>query len=617
MHIVTFYSFKGGVGRTMALTNVAYELARSGKRVLIVDFDLEAPGLDTIQASPTRGSTPGIVDFVHAYMESGEAPDVRDFIYPVNEKSAFTGKLWVMPAGRPDDNYARRLSEIDWARLYREQEGFLLFEDLKAQWADLLAPDYVLIDSRTGHTDVGGICTRQLPDAVTVLFIPNEQNLRGLTKVIRDIRSEAQSPRNKRIDLQFVMSNYPDLDDENDILREKLREFRKVLNIPSRELLSIRRFDSLDLLTQIVFTKTRRKSRLAREYRQLTAKLRSLNPSDSEGALSFVRELSRGPLALEPRQLEERIEEIRAANLHNGEVLAALAQIRVNQGRAGEALALLTEARRTGFESGELYLNIAIAHQVMGELQEAARAASRVFDAPGTDFFELQRAVEVIRGGGIDDFVDSIGTSLAVTTLPDHLQLWLASSLSASKPELRAAKRILRALQSTRPDFLTSSPGGRHTLVLVLIGLGEFQEAINVIDAVHPPSAQLSVEEAFNYAMASWGLQGRPDRAQFARVPSDTTRHVGDGSPNFHQCMAIVRWVLDDIEGARTHLSRSRIGIATRSVPEFSCWRYLRVSGDVFLSDLDRIEKLFAGHHESPLFITASESVAPTGRHEG
>src|SRR5438309_3905571 len=43
--IVTFYSFKGGVGRTMALANIAVLLARRGLRVLAVDWDLEAPGL--------------------------------------------------------------------------------------------------------------------------------------------------------------------------------------------------------------------------------------------------------------------------------------------------------------------------------------------------------------------------------------------------------------------------------------------------------------------------------------------------------------------------------------------------------------------------------------------
>jgi MinD-like ATPase involved in chromosome partitioning or flagellar assembly len=42
--VYTFYSYKGGVGRTMALANVAALLSRSS-RVLVIDWDLEAPGV--------------------------------------------------------------------------------------------------------------------------------------------------------------------------------------------------------------------------------------------------------------------------------------------------------------------------------------------------------------------------------------------------------------------------------------------------------------------------------------------------------------------------------------------------------------------------------------------
>lgn len=59
MYTITFYSFKGGVGRTMALVNVAAQLAEMGRKVLVVDFDLEAPGLETFERlrppQPHRG----------------------------------------------------------------------------------------------------------------------------------------------------------------------------------------------------------------------------------------------------------------------------------------------------------------------------------------------------------------------------------------------------------------------------------------------------------------------------------------------------------------------------------------------------------------------------------
>jgi cellulose biosynthesis protein BcsQ len=74
MYVVTFYSFKGGVGRTMALVNIGVELARMGRRVLLVDFDLEAPGIETFNLPRPRDNTPGLVDFVLRYIDTNEAP---------------------------------------------------------------------------------------------------------------------------------------------------------------------------------------------------------------------------------------------------------------------------------------------------------------------------------------------------------------------------------------------------------------------------------------------------------------------------------------------------------------------------------------------------------------
>src|SRR6516225_3510802 len=68
--IVTFYSFKGGTGRTMALANVAWILAANGKRVLIADWDLESPGLHRFFQpfmDDDVSSKPGIVDFIRRY----------------------------------------------------------------------------------------------------------------------------------------------------------------------------------------------------------------------------------------------------------------------------------------------------------------------------------------------------------------------------------------------------------------------------------------------------------------------------------------------------------------------------------------------------------------------
>jgi hypothetical protein len=174
----------------------------------------------------------------------------------------------VMPAGRRDANYQTALANIDWKKLYTKEEGFLLFEDAKAQWEQEFKPDYVLIDSRTGHTDVEGICTRQLPDSVVLMFMPNEQNLAGLEGVTRAIRSEATEGLRKIIHLYFVASNVPNLDDEERVLHRQMRAFRERLKFKHLSGV-IRRYESMSLLNQSIFTLDRPHTRLARAYRRL------------------------------------------------------------------------------------------------------------------------------------------------------------------------------------------------------------------------------------------------------------------------------------------------------------------------------------------------------------
>jgi hypothetical protein len=313
VYTITFYSFKGGVGRTLALVNVAAQLAKMGRKVLLVDFDLEAPGLETFdrlrppEYHPVRvtrnedqgglimelrerytPTQPGMVEYVTEYLRTKSAPDVRSYVYSAGPVGKKGGHLWIMPAGRRDAQYQSALARIDWLALYREHDGFLLFEDTKAQWEQEFKPDYVLIDSRTGHTDVEGICTRQLPDAVAMLFFPNEQNLVGLRDVCRRIRDEESSGLMKYIRLHFVMSNVPDLDDEEGVLRRCLQEFDWELDFGGRPDAIIHRCESAMLFNQAIFVLDRPKSRLAREYKRLVWNLIAYNPADRDGALRFL-----------------------------------------------------------------------------------------------------------------------------------------------------------------------------------------------------------------------------------------------------------------------------------------------------------------------------------------
>ena len=206
--IVTFYSYKGGTGRSMALANVAWILAESGKKVLIMDWDLEAPGIHRyfhpflIDKSLT--ATPGVIDFLSGYMieamtpNSRETNDIDAWLRSVADVSrhvlsidyAFRdgGLIDFMPAGRQGPTYATRVTSFGWQEFYDRFGGgrFLnaVRDRLRKQY------DWILIDSRTGVSDSAGICTVQMPDCLVVCFTMNTQSIEGGAGVCAAVREQ-------------------------------------------------------------------------------------------------------------------------------------------------------------------------------------------------------------------------------------------------------------------------------------------------------------------------------------------------------------------------------------------------------------------------------------------
>jgi len=205
--ICTFYSYKGGVGRSMALAKSADILARAGLRVLMIDFDLEAPGLEQyfdIDQKAMRAHA-GLFDLISQYRAAMASslptvPQDQDFrrldelfIAPVYLKLPSGGKLDLMPAGRRGSDeqlseYALALRQFDWQDFYFNFGGEVFFEWLRRS-LDSKLYDVVLVDSRTGVTEMGGICAYQVADLIVVMCAPNQQNLDGTYDVVRNFFS--------------------------------------------------------------------------------------------------------------------------------------------------------------------------------------------------------------------------------------------------------------------------------------------------------------------------------------------------------------------------------------------------------------------------------------------
>jgi MinD-like ATPase involved in chromosome partitioning or flagellar assembly/tetratricopeptide (TPR) repeat protein len=212
--IITFYSYKGGTGRTMALANVAWLLAYNGHRVLVLDWDLESPGLHRyfhpFLADKELRDSDGVIDLIQGYAKAAMRPgDGGSGILGQREiesladiqKCAFSldyphfpddGGIDLVPAGRQVPEYSTRVSTFNWDDLYERLGGGAFFHALRA---DLRRHyDYILIDSRTGLSDTAGICTVVLPDIIVNCFTMSTQSIDGAAAVARSIRSLRRDP---------------------------------------------------------------------------------------------------------------------------------------------------------------------------------------------------------------------------------------------------------------------------------------------------------------------------------------------------------------------------------------------------------------------------------------
>jgi cellulose biosynthesis protein BcsQ len=164
----------------MALANIAIVLAQQGLRVLLVDFDLEAPGLNSYLA-PLKSleAQEGILEIlVNSFTEDG-SKHWRDYVSKVPVRNGTT--LHVITSGKQDESYSSRLNDFDWTIFFSKFRGGEFIEKLRKEWKGDY--DITLIDSRTGITDTGGVCTIQLPDTVVAVVTPNDQSLEGIVRV--------------------------------------------------------------------------------------------------------------------------------------------------------------------------------------------------------------------------------------------------------------------------------------------------------------------------------------------------------------------------------------------------------------------------------------------------
>jgi tetratricopeptide (TPR) repeat protein len=469
--IITFYSYKGGIGRTMALANVAWILASNGHRVLAIDWDLESPGLHRyfhpFLVDKQLRESPGVIDMIRAYasaatrpVDTADAPDldledlaqIQRYASSLDYPFPDGGGIDLVPAGRQEPAYSGTVLTFNWDDFYRRLEGgaFLvaLREDLRRHY------DYVLLDSRTGLSDNAGICTVLLPDVVVDCFALSNQSIEGAVAIAHSIRRQrSDPPKLLPVPMRVEDGELGKLDRSRTYARQRFEPVIRPLGLPDSD----RYWGSVEIPYKVFYAyeevlaafgdRARQENSLLAAYERLTGVLTgapcALPPMPEQVRLRWVAEFERRSptaaisLTISYAARDRMWAEWIAAELTAVGQPSVLAEVR-------HSLEAIDDADRMLVLLTQDYLRAKEANRVL------RRGSEREVPGPGTflipvrlDGSRLPRKVPTAEA------VDLTGVSAA------HARAALLAVLEL--PDV-AAEPILPAEDSSRPRFPASPP---------------------------------------------------------------------------------------------------------------------------------------------------------------
>lgn len=211
---IVFFSIKGGVGRSTALAATAWHLAQTGRRVLVLDLDLESPGLSSALLPLERQPMYGITDWlVEDLVDNGDA--VFDSMVATSNLS-HDGEIHVVPAhGAEHGEYIAKLGRVWMPKLHadgRREAWSARLERLLQALETRVRPDVVLIDSRSGIDEIASACITDMGANLILLFaLEGEQTWNGY-RMLFEQWQRAGVAEQIRERLQVVGAVVPELD---------------------------------------------------------------------------------------------------------------------------------------------------------------------------------------------------------------------------------------------------------------------------------------------------------------------------------------------------------------------------------------------------------------------
>ena len=225
----TLYSVKGGVGRSTTAAVLAWHLARNGEDVLVVDLDLESPGLSSAMLDPAARPEFGVTDwFVEDLVGQGDHVSERMAAAPAWARE-LDGDVRVVPAhGSDPGEYLAKLGRV---YLDIKDPWTVRLERLLSRLEQTYKPSIVLLESRSGLHDIAAATVTDLGAQVLLFAVDAESHWTDYAVLFRHWQTHGLAP-SIRDRLSIVSALTPETDTKRYLQRYHAQAwdlFRKYL----------------------------------------------------------------------------------------------------------------------------------------------------------------------------------------------------------------------------------------------------------------------------------------------------------------------------------------------------------------------------------------------------
>lgn len=213
---LALFGIKGGVGRSTATAALAWKLAQLGRRVMVVDLDLESPGVSSTLLPAESQPSFGVVDWlVEAAAGQANHALLLDSIGRSPLASGSPGEIQAVPAGgRPRDGYSYlpKLARA-YADLSQEERAIGFGErlgELIQAFEKHIEPDITILDSRAGLHDIAAVVVTRLGAHSLLFAVDSRQTWDAFQILFSTWNEHMERVRRFRDNLQMVAAMVPE-----------------------------------------------------------------------------------------------------------------------------------------------------------------------------------------------------------------------------------------------------------------------------------------------------------------------------------------------------------------------------------------------------------------------